>query len=164
MEQNTTGRISLEKIVVNAGIGRLATSHAQFEEKMLPELEKQFAAIVGQKPAIRPARRSVAGFKIRVGTPVGLMATLRGRRMRDFFAKFVNIVLPRTRDFRGIDPHTIDQSGNLSIGIKDVVVFPEANPEAPFSFGIECTFVISPLQGHDEALAFYRASGIPFRS
>lgn len=164
MKQSTSGHIALEKIVVNSGIGRLATSHAQFEEKMLPELEKQFAAIVGQKPSLRVARHSIAGFKIRAGTPVGLTATLRGRRMKDFFMKFVNVVLPRTRDFRGIDPHAIDHSGNLSIGIKDIVVFPETNPESQLNFGMECTFVVSHARGRDDAFAFYRTSGILFRS
>ncbi len=154
---------ALEKIVVNTGVGRLATSNAHFEEKILPEVIAEFKAITGQKPALRKARASIAGFKLRQGTVVGMNATLRGKRMRDFLYRLNSIVFPRVRDFRGIDPKTIDSTGNLTIGIKEHTSFPEIIPEnSKVDFGLEVT-IVPKIRRTEGAAAFYELLGIPFK-
>ena len=115
----------LEKIVVNTSFGKQAVSQADFEKKSLPEIKRELAQILGQVAQERPARKSIAGFKIREGMVVGLRATLRGKRMNDFLSRVVNIVLPRIRDFAGIRLTRVDHSGNLTFGIKEQTVFPE---------------------------------------
>lgn len=153
----------VEKIVVNSGIGRLS-SQAGFADKLLPELVREFALITGQKPATRPARASIAGFKVRQGSVVGLTATLRGRRMADFLAKLTAIVLPRIRDFRGIPLSSVDGAGNLSIGIRDYLVFPETAPESSkVNFGVQVTVVPKRPGDRAEAIARYREMGIPLQ-
>ncbi|MBI2075051.1 MAG: 50S ribosomal protein L5 [Candidatus Harrisonbacteria bacterium] len=152
----------LEKVVVNAGIGRLAQS-PNFSDKVLPEVISDFTGITGQKPMLAPAKKSIAGFKIREGTVVGLKATLRRKRMRDFFSKVVHVVLPRLRDFRGISETAVDERGNLTIGIKEHIVFPEVNMETvKVSFGLEVT-VVPRERKRAKALALYRAIGVPFK-
>lgn len=156
-------RHAFEKVVVNTGIGRLSTQ-ANFEEKVLPNLIAEFADIVGQRPAVRRAKKSIAGFKIRAGMPVGLAATLRGKRMAHFLEKFISVTLPRMRDFRGIDLACIDNAGNVSIGIRDQFVFPETNPETSrANFGIEITAVLRRKSGRENALAELKRIGIPFK-
>ena len=158
-----TTQLGLQKIVVNTGIGRLATSNAHFEEKMLPEIIAEFKAITGQQPALRKARASIAGFKLRQGTVVGMNATLRGKRMRDFLERLNAIVFPRVRDFRGIDPKTIDSSGNLTIGIKEHTSFPEIVPEnSKVDFGLEVT-IVPKIRRAEGAAAFYESLGIPLK-
>ena len=150
--------------MVNSGVGRLA-SQAGFEDKVLPELMKEFAMITGQKPSTRTARQSIAGFKIREGAVVGLVTTLRGKRMVDFFDKTVNVVLPRIRDFRGITLTSVDTQGNLNIGIKDYLVFPEINAESSkVNFGVQVTVVPKrAIKNHEEAIAMYRSLGVPLK-
>lgn len=150
-----------EKIVVNAGIGRISTQ-ANFTDKLFPALLEEFATITGQKPQTRMARQSIAGFKIREGAIVGLRVTLRGRRMVDFLKKFITIVLPRVRDFRGIAMHAIDGNGNLNVGVKEHLVFPEISAEnSKVNFGLEITMV-PKLQKRASAIAFYQELGVPF--
>ena len=154
----------IEKIVVNAGIGRLATAQPNFNEKVLPELMKDFALITGQKPVVRQAKKSIAGFKIRTGTIVGLKVTLRGQRMSQFLERLAKIVLPRIRDFRGIDLKSIDQNGNLTFGIRENLVFPEVNPEvAKVNFGLEITIVPQSIKSREQAIALYRDLSIPLK-
>ncbi len=156
-------RAGIEKIVVNTGVGRLATSNAHFEEKMLPAIIAEFKLITGQQPAIRKAPISIAGFKLRQGTIVGMNATLRGKRMKDFLERLTKIVLPRVRDFRGVDPKNVDQNGNLTIGIKEHVAFPEIVPEnSKFDFGLQATMV-PMMRGRERAIALYKSLGIPFK-
>jgi len=154
---------TLEKIVVNTGIGRLAAL-PEFEAKLLPSVMADLAAITGQKPQVRPARQSISGFKIRTGMIVGLRVTLRGKRMRDFLNRVVNITLPRVRDFRGIPKKNIDRGGVLTIGIRDHVSFPEIKPQnSKASFGIEFTLVPSTaIPDKEEAIRFYQSLGILF--
>lgn len=160
MEKNNFFQI--EKVVVNAGIGRLSQT-ANFADKVLPEVIADFAAITGQKPMFCAAKTSIAGFKIREGITVGLKATLRRKRMRDFLAKVVNVVIPRMRDFRGIDEHAVDEHGNLTIGIKEHIVFPEVNMETvKANFGLELT-VVPRKRVRASALALYRTIGVPFK-
>lgn len=156
----TSVQKNLEKIVVNAGIGRLSQL-ANFSDKILPELTNEFAALTGQKPSHRPARQSIAGFKMRAGTIIGLQSTLRRRRMADFLARLVHIVIPRVRDFRGVSLGAIDQGGNLTIGVKEHIVFPEISGDvSKTNFGLQVT-VVPRVRHRKEAIAFYRALGIP---
>ncbi len=153
----------IDKIVVNAGIGKLA-SQPNFTDKVLPEIIKEFALITGQKPAERPAKKSIAGFKIRAGMIVGLKATLRSSRMRDFLMRVSKVILPRIRDFRGISDNSIDHNGNLTLGIRENIAFPEVNPEASkTNFGVEITIVPKNVKSREEAIEMYKELGIPFK-
>src|SRR3989338_3079508 len=114
-------RKDLEKIVVAVGVGKLR-QNAKFENNILPEIIKDLTAITGQKPQPRPAKQSIAGFKLREGNMVGLRVTLRDKRMYDFLGRMVNVALPRVRDFRGINPKQIDNAGNLTIGVREHTV------------------------------------------
>ncbi len=152
----------LEKIVVNAGIGRLS-QQANFEEKILPELIKELSLITGQKPQITAAKKSIAGFKVRQGQIMGMKTTLRRQRMYQFLERLINVALPRLRDFRGISLKNIDNNGNLSIGFKEQMIFPEINPEtSKFDFGLEIT-IVSNAKKKDEAIELYRLLGMPLK-
>ncbi len=153
---------NLEKIVVATGVGKLR-QRADFVTNLLPVITKDLTAITGQKPSERPARKSVAGFKIRGGDVVGLKVTMRGKRMNDFLKRLIEVVLPRIKDFHGIDPKNIDRDGNLTIGIKEHIVFPEVNPdEVKFDFGLEVTLVPSK-RGKGDAYDFFKSLGIPLQ-
>lgn len=153
----------IERIVVNAGIGKIS-SQPNFQDKILPDLIREFALVTGQKPRTNPAKKSIAGFKVRAGAIVGLTTTLRGRRMVGFLARFNLAVLPRIRDFRGVDLRNVDAEGNLTIGIKEHIVFPEVNPEtSKVSFGLQVTIVPRRMKDRDEAIAFYRKLGVPLK-
>ena len=110
----------LVKIVLNIGLGE-----AIKEAKLLDVAADELAAITGQKPVIRKARKAIAAFKLREGMPIGVMVTLRGDRLYEFFDRLVNIALPRVRDFRGLSPSAFDGKGNYTLGIKDQYIFPE---------------------------------------
>ena len=154
-------RKDLEKIVVAVGVGKLR-QNAQFENNILPDIIKDLTAITGQKPQPRPAKQSIAGFKLREGNMVGLRVTLRDKRMHDFLGRMVNIALPRVRDFRGINPKQIDNAGNLTIGVREHTVFPEISPEdSKYDFGFEVTFV-SGVKDKEKAKAVFEKLGIPF--
>jgi len=155
-------RNELEKIVVNVGIGKMG-DRAQFKDKLLPAIMKEVAMITGQQPSIRPARKAIANFKTRVGDPVGLQVTLRGRRMEDFFERLVHVVLPRVKDFRGLDLKNVDARGNLNIGFREQYVFPEIHPDHSIvAFGLQVTIV--PLdRDRERAIAFYRAYKVPLK-
>jgi len=127
----------LEKIVIDAGVGRLSQM-PNFEEKALVQVMKDLAAMTGQKAQFRRAKKSIAGFKIRENQIVGVRVTLRREKMVDFFERLITIVLPRVRDFRGINRTAIDAHGVLTVGVRDQFVFPEIEPEqspVAFSFG-----------------------------
>lgn len=152
----------LEKAVVNVGVGKLS-SQPNFSDKILPSITAELSAITGQKPAPRPAKKSISGFKLREGAIVGLKVTLRGRRMGQFLEKVIGVVLPRVRDFRGLNPKNVDLNGNLSFGVKDYLVFPEVSPElSRTNFGLEITVVPRVAKNQEEALKFYKQMGIPF--
>ena len=110
----------LNKIVLNMGVGE-----ASHNSKIAEVIEGQLSKIAGQKCVVTKAKKSIASYKLREGMPVGAMVTLRGERMYDFLQKLICVVLPRIRDFRGISPKNIDKQGNLSIGFKEHIVFPE---------------------------------------
>ncbi|PIV31958.1 50S ribosomal protein L5 [Candidatus Wolfebacteria bacterium CG02_land_8_20_14_3_00_37_12] len=152
----------LEKIVINVGVGRMS-QQSNFTEKILPEIIKDFATITGQKPALTSAKKSIAGFKTREGQVVGMKATLRRQRMKDFLERLVKITLPRVKDFKGIELKNIDSNGNLTIGMKENVVFPEINPEfLKFDFGLEIS-IVSNAKTKEEAIKLYRLLGIPLK-
>jgi large subunit ribosomal protein L5 len=152
----------LEKIVVNAGIGRLVTANPQTKERVLADVEKILTLVTGQKPSRRPAKKSIATFKVRAGETIGYRVTLRGKRMFDFLTRMVNIALPRVRDFRGIPLSSVDGHGNLSIGFSEHIVFPEAaTEEVRQLYGFEVTLVPS-VKKREVALELYRELGIPF--
>ncbi len=128
---------ALKKININVGIGDMLKN-----KEAKAALEKDFALIAGQKLSERKAKLSVATFAIREGMVVGLSATLRGERMYDFFDKFVNIVLPRLRDFRGVKRTSFDKFGSYTLGLTDHTVFPEIDiTKAAAAHGLEITFV-----------------------
>lgn len=151
-----------EKIVINVGVGRLRNA-PQFEDKVMPELEREIAAITGQKPSPRSARKAIAAFKTRVGDVIGYQVTLRGRRMNDFLSRLVNLALPRVKDFRGIDLHNIDHGGNLNIGFKEQFSFPEIQVEqSRINFGIQVT-IVPKEKNRDKAIDLYRSVGVPLK-
>lgn len=152
----------LEKIVVNSGVGRVS-QQANFEEKILSQITKDISILAGQKPQIRQAKKSIAGFKVRQGQIVGLRATLRGGKMVDFFERLITIVLPRVKDFKGIDLKNVDSGGTLSIGFREQYVFPEiVAEESPYAFALEVTLV-PRRKKRDASLAAYKKLGVPFR-
>ena len=152
----------LEKIVIASGVGKMRQNQ-QFDEKVMPEIKKELATITGQVPAFRTARKSVAGFKIRQGDAVGVIVTLRGKKMKDFLSRLINIALPRVRDFKGINEDNIDSRGNLTIGIRDFGVFPEINlDEVKVNFGIQITLVAN-TKTKEEGVRFFKEKGIPFK-
>lgn len=162
MDKRALIKKSFEKIVVNTGIGRLS-QQPQFEDKALPEIMKEVALITGQKPQIRRARESISGFKTRKNQIVGLRVILRRDRMVDFFERLTHAVFPRVRDFRGIDPEKIDAFGNLNIGIKEQVVFPEIVPEeSRVNFGIQVT-IVPRVKNREESISLYRETGVPLK-
>jgi large subunit ribosomal protein L5 len=153
----------LEKIVINVGIGKMAVSSANFEEKILPQIMKELAIITGQFPQKTKARQSIAGFKLRQGQIVGLKVTLRGNKMVDFFERLVKIVLPRVKDFRGVDKEKIDEGGSLNLGFREQYVFPEINQEesiVTFPLGIN---IIPKHKNKKVAEQKYLELGFPFK-
>ncbi|OGY08343.1 MAG: 50S ribosomal protein L5 [Candidatus Blackburnbacteria bacterium RIFCSPHIGHO2_01_FULL_43_15b] len=135
--KNKAAQPKIEKVVVNMGIGGLKDSKDE-QEKAVNEV----ASIVGQKPSLRLARKSIAGFNIREGQPVGISATLRGIRMYDFLDKFFNVVLPRIRDFRGVSRTSFDKNGNYTLGLTEHIVFPEIDlGKITHMRGLEITIV-----------------------
>lgn len=147
----------LEKIVINTGIGRFQ------EEKDREFIKRNLELIAGQKVSFSRARKSIAGFKSKKGAVVGYKATLRGSRMEDFLNKLIKISLPRTRDFQGIDQKSVDQKGNLTIGVPEHIIFPEiAGEDTRIIFGLEITLV-PKTKNREEAIEFYKLIGIPFK-
>ncbi len=155
-------RAFLEKIVVNVGVGR-ASQQPNFEDKVLKQITQDTSLLAGQAPQVRRAKKSIAGFKVRENQIVGLKATLRKHKMVDFFNRLITIVLPRVRDFSGIDPHNIDQGGVLNLGLREQFVFPEINPEeSPFTFPLEVTLV-PKHKNRAKAIEAYRGMGVPLK-
>lgn len=156
--KNVLALPKIEKVVVNIGLGR-----ALKDEKFLEVAMRDIALITGQKPKAALAKKSIANFKIRKGMVIGAVVTLRGQRMDDFISRLVNIALPRTRDFRGIDVKSLDKNGNLTIGVKEHIVFPEIKGEEVRNiFGFEITVVVK-AKNKEEAAALYKAIGFPIK-
>ena len=148
----------LEKIVVNIGLGE--ASHIA---KLMDGSVFELAPIVGQKPVVTKAKKSIAQFKLREGQSIGCMVTLRGERMYEFFDRLVNMALPRVRDFRGVSTKSFDGRGNYTLGVKDQLIFPEidyAKVEKTKGMNISIT---TTAKTDAEGLALLRQMGMPFR-
>ena len=147
------------KITVNMGVGE-----AKQDSKMLDAAAEQLATIVGQKPAIRRAKKSIAGFKLREGMPVGVVATLRRERMWEMLDRLQSIAIPRIRDFRGLNPRSFDGRGNYTIGLREQIIFPEIDYDSIDQVrGLNVTITTS-AETDDEARELLRLLGMPFRS
>lgn len=147
----------LVKVVISTGTG------SQKDKKRNELILDRLTKILGQKPAPRSAKKSIAGFKMREGDLMGYAVTLRGERMYAFLDKLLNIAIPRMRDFRGIDPKVVDALGNMTVGIKEHTIFPEtADEDLKDVFGFAVTFVTT-AKNRDEALKFFTLLGIPFK-
>ena len=148
----------IDRVIVNAGIGKRVNADGK---KVIELLEKDLARITGQKPAVRSAKKSIATFKLREGTPVGLVVTLRGKRADDFLTRLIRVAIPRMRDFRGIKLSAVDASGNLHIGIREQTIFPEAAEDPTgILFGFQVT-VVTTAENREEGEALLRAVGFP---
>jgi len=156
---------SIKKVVVNVGFGRYVTNKTpQEREKFINFLLNDLALITGQKPVLKNAKKSISSFKLRKGMPVGAVCTLRGQRMYDFLERLIHIALPRSRDFKGIDQKSIDKNGNLTIGIKEHIVFPEVSPEkAKQIFGLEVS-VVTNAKTREEGLELFKLLGFPIKN
>ena len=148
----------LHKIVVNMGVGE-ATQNA----KVIDPAVNEMGAIVGQKPVITKAKKSIAAFKVREGMPIGAMVTLRGDRMYEFFDRLVNVVLPRVRDFRGVSTKSFDGRGNYTLGLHDQLIFPEIDyAKVDKLKGMNVT-IVTTARSDEQARALLRHLGMPFR-
>lgn len=148
----------MKKVVVNAGVGKSLDN-----KKLLDQVVGDVALITGQKPILKAAKKSISGFKIREGLPVGVAVTLRGEKMYEFVDKLVNVAFPRVRDFRGLSADSFDGRGNYSLGIKEHFVFPEINTDVASSvFGLEVT-VVTNAKSDKEAKSLLIHLGFPIK-
>ena len=146
------------KVTLNMGVGEAKT-----EAKALDSAVEELTTIAGQRAQVRRARKSIAGFKIREGMPIGARVTLRGDRMYEFLDRLVSIALPRIRDFRGLSPDAFDGRGNYSIGVREQIIFPEINYDQIEKVkGLNISFVTT-AKNDEQGLALMRHFGMPFR-
>ena len=149
----------LEKIVVNMGVGEAAQNSRTLDGAM-----DDLGRITGQKPQLRRARKSIAGFKIREGMPVGARVTLRGERMWEFLDRLISVALPRVRDFRGINPRSFDRRGNFALGLREQLIFPEISYDAvDATRGLDVA-VVTTAKTDEESRELLRLLGMPFRA
>lgn len=147
----------VSKITLNMGVGEAKT-----DAKALDSALEQLTTIAGQRAQVRRARKSIAGFKIRTGMPVGARVTLRGGRMYEFLDRLISIALPRIRDFRGLSPRSFDGRGNYSLGIREQIIFPEINYDDVDSIrGLDVT-ITTTAETDEHGLALLRSLGLPF--
>jgi large subunit ribosomal protein L5 len=149
----------LEKIVVNMGVGE-AIQNIKALDSAIAEL----SMIVGQKPVITKARKSIATFKLRQGMSIGCRVTLRGDRMYEFFDRLVNVALPRVRDFRGISPKSFDGRGNFAMGLKEQIIFPEIDYDKIEKIRGMNVVIATSANTDDEARQLLKLMGLPFRN
>ena len=148
----------IEKITLNMGVGEALT-----DKKLLDNAVADLTAISGQKPLITKARKSVAGFKIRQGYPIGCKVTLRGERMWEFFERLITIAVPRTRDFRGLNAKSFDGRGNYSMGVREQIIFPEIDYDKVDRVrGLDIT-ITTTAKNDEEGQALLAAFNFPFR-
>ena len=146
------------KIVINIGVGE-----ASHDSKFIEAAAKDLEIIAGQKPIITKAKKSIAGFKLREGQPIGVKVTLRGKNMYNFMEKLIKVVLPRVRDFRGISSKAFDGFGNYTLGIKEQLIFPEINYDEILKLrGMDIVFVTT-AKTNEEAYELLSGFGMPFR-
>lgn len=156
--QNPMSVPKLEKIVINVGMGE-AIQNAKSMDAAVNDLQ----IIVGQKPVVTKAKKSIAAFKLREGMSIGAMVTLRGDRMYEFLDRFVSLALPRVRDFRGVSPKSFDGRGNYTIGLRDQLIFPEIDfGKIDKARGMNVC-IVTTAKSDEEARALLRYLGMPFR-
>ncbi|HLF85682.1 MAG TPA: 50S ribosomal protein L5 [Nitrospiria bacterium] len=149
----------LQKIVINVGMGE-AIAYV----KMLDAAVKEISLITGQKPLLTKAKKSIAGFKLREGMPIGCKVTLRGDMMYEFMERLLNVALPRIRDFRGVSGKSFDGNGNYTLGLKEQLIFPELKyDEIMAVHGMDIT-IVTTARTNEEAKALLRLLGMPFRN
>lgn len=148
----------LEKLIINIGVGEAVQN-----PKAVDGAVNDLMIIAGQKPVITKARKSIAGFKLREGMPIGCKVTLRGEKMYDFLYRLINIALPRVRDFRGVSPQAFDGRGNCAIGIKEQTIFPEIDYDKIDKIrGLEVV-IVTTAKTDEEARQLLKNMGMPFR-
>lgn len=146
------------KVTLNSGIGRFRD-----EDKIVEEINKDLSRISGQKAVFTQAKKAISSFKTRIGQPIGLRVTLRGKRMYDFVDRLISLALPRTRDFRGLAKKSVDEKGNLNIGIKEQIVFPEISHEnVKTIFGFEVC-ITTNARNQTEGWELFRLLGFPMK-
>lgn len=157
--KNVLSAPHLVKVVVSSGTGSGIKKNKDYNDLVRDRISK----ITGQKPSLKSAKKSIASFKIRTGDPIGVMVTLRGARMYGFLEKLINVAIPRTKDFRGIDRKIVDDIGNLTMSIKEHTIFPETGDEELRDvFGLAITMVTT-AKTKAEALDFFEMIGVPFK-
>lgn len=158
-KKNNMAVPTVKAVKVHVGIGSIMTRGNKDYDNVIANV----SSITGQKPIVTKAKKAISNFKTRIGLPVGVVTTLRGKRMFDFINKFVNVVLPRVRDFRGISRRAFDESGSYSVGLKEHTVFPEINPDdIEKAHGVQVTFITSAKNKND-GYALLAALGFPFK-
>ena len=149
---------TLEKIIINIGDGKAAT-----DGRALESMVDELTAISGQKPVVKRAKKSIAGFKIREGIPIGTSVTMRGDRMWEFYDRFVQVVVPRIRDFRGFSTKSFDGKGNYSLGLNEQLVFPEVEYDKVRDIrGMNIT-ICTTANDNNEGYVLLNSLGFPFR-
>lgn len=152
------------KIVVNIGFGKILSNFDPSKrESMIQAISDDLTIICGQKPILTKVKKAISGFKVREGSVVGAKVTLRKSRAYEFLERLINIALPRSRDFQGIPLRAIDENGNLTIGIKEHLIFPEIHPEkSKVMFGLEIT-ILTNAKTRKDAIEFFRLIGLPIK-
>ena len=154
----------IEKVIINTGFGKLVVGKTSDEQKKIREsILNDLALICGQRPILTEAKKAISAFKIRKEMPLGARVTLRKKRMFDFLERLIHIALPRSRDFRGINPKSFDKKGNLTIGIKEHITFPEVSPEKIKQiFGFEIT-IVTTAKSREEGIELLKLMGFPIK-
>ena len=156
--KNISAVPTVKKVQINVGIGSLTKNTKDFSDVI-----DNVAKISGQKPVVTNAKLAISNFKLRKGMPTGISVTLRGKAMYEFIYRLVNIVLPRVRDFRGLNPKAFDGKGNYSIGFKEALVFPEINPDDVLNIhGIQVT-IVTTANNNEEGKALLEQIGFPLK-
>jgi len=156
--ENVMAIPKVDKITINAGVGEAVS-----DRKALDVVADSLATITGQRPVLTKARKSISNFKLREGMPIGAKVTLRGKRMYEFLDRFINLALPRTRDFQGVPDKSFDGRGNYNLGVQEHIIFPEINSDnVDRIHGFQIT-VVTTAETDEEAYALLKELGMPFR-
>jgi large subunit ribosomal protein L5 len=148
----------ITKVIINVGIGKMTK-----DDKFLKKVERDLSLLSGQKAVYKKAKKSIAGFKLREGVNIGIMTTLRGKRMYDFIDRLINVALPRSKDFRGIDSVNFDSRGNLNLGIKEHSIFPEIHYESLKDiFSLQIT-VVATAKDRIQGIELLKLIGFPIK-
>ncbi len=154
----------VKKVSINTGFGRMVVDKTGGErDKICASIIEDLALIAGQRPVLAKAKKSISTFKTREGMAIGARATLRGKKMYDFLERLIDVALPRSRDFRGLKSSSVDKSGNLTIGLKEHIIFPEVSPEKTKSiFGFEVS-ITTDANDKEKGLELFKLLGFPIK-